>query len=141
MEHIPTFSQEAEDLGISIRRKLFGEDRVEAQRKSAEDPFMRDFYETLNHHCFADTWGRPGIPWKARSMITMAMLVALGKSVELKLHIGTALRNGLSKDEIKEVLLQATVYCGIPAGVEAFRTARDLFAEIDASGQGAAHGV
>jgi alkylhydroperoxidase/carboxymuconolactone decarboxylase family protein YurZ len=131
MPNIALYSEEADRTGIEIRRQLFGEARVAHLLQGEVDPFLEEFNQLLNHHCFTEIWTRPGLPRQTRSLITMAMLIALGKPAELRLHVGAALRNGVSRDEVKEVLLQATVYCGIPAGVEAFRTAREVFAEID----------
>ena len=91
------------------------------------DDFNREFTELLNTYCWNDVWNRPGLPRKMRSVLNLGMLTALGKEHELKLHLNGALNNGLSKDEIKEVLLQTAIYCRVPAAVVAFRCAREVF--------------
>ena len=93
------------------------------------DDFNREFQELLNTYCWNDIWNRPGLPRKTRSIMNLCMLTALGKGPELKLHIRGALNNGLTRDEIKEVFLQTAIYCGVPAAVEAFRCAREVFEE------------
>jgi len=91
------------------------------------DEFNREFTELLNTYCWNDIWNRPGLPRKMRSVLNLGMLTALGKEHELKLHLNGALNNGLTKEEIKEVLLQTAIYCGVPAAVVAFRCAREVF--------------
>ena len=91
------------------------------------DDFNREFTELLNTYCWNDVWNRPGLPRKTRSVLNLGMLIALGKEHELKLHLNGALNNGLTKDEIKEVLLQTAIYCGVPAAVVAFRCAKEVF--------------
>jgi 4-carboxymuconolactone decarboxylase len=89
--------------------------------------FNRPFVELLNTYCWNDVWNRPGLDRKTRSMLNLAMLSALGKEHELKLHLNGALNNGLSKEQIREVLLQVAIYCGVPAAVVAFRCAKEVF--------------
>jgi 4-carboxymuconolactone decarboxylase len=96
---------------------------------AAVDDFNRPFAELLNTYCWNDIWNRPGLDRKQRSLLNLAMLTALGKPHELKLHVNGALNNGLSKEQIREVFLQAAIYCGVPAAVEAFRVAREAFKE------------
>jgi 4-carboxymuconolactone decarboxylase len=112
--------------GLQTRRAVLGADYVDKAMASV-DEFNEEFVELLNTYCWNDIWNRPGLPRKTRSVLNLGMLVALGKEHELKLHINGALNNGLSKDEIKEVLLQTAIYCGVPAAVVAFRCARDVF--------------
>jgi 4-carboxymuconolactone decarboxylase len=112
--------------GLQTRRAVLGEDYVDKAMASV-DEFNEEFVELLNTYCWNDIWNRPGLPRKTRSVLNLGMLVALGKEHELKLHINGALNNGLSKDEIKEVLLQTAIYCGVPAAVVAFRCAREVF--------------
>jgi len=131
MSKIKNYSEDANKSGIQIRRELFGAARIDKQMQTKVDPFKEEFMQLLNHYCFTEIWTRPGLPRQTRSLITMSMLIALGKPQELRLHIGAALRNGVTKDEIKELFLQATVYCGVPAGVEAFRCASEVFAELE----------
>ena len=112
--------------GLQTRRAVLGADSVDKAMASV-DEFNEEFVELLNTYCWNDIWNRPGLPRKTRSVLNLGMLVALGKEHELKLHINGALNNGLTKDEIKEVLLQTAIYCGVPAAVVAFRCAREVF--------------
>ena len=112
--------------GLRTRREVLGADYVDKAMASV-DEFNEEFVEVLNTYCWNDIWNRPGLPRKTRSVLNLGMLVALGKEHELKLHINGALNNGLTRDEIKEVLLQTAIYCGVPAAVVAFRCAREVF--------------
>ena len=112
--------------GLQTRREVLGADYVDKAMASV-DGFNEEFTELVNTYCWNDIWNRPGLPRKSRSILNLGMLVALGKEHELKLHINGALNNGLTKDEIKEVLLQTAIYCGVPAAVVAFRAAREVF--------------
>jgi 4-carboxymuconolactone decarboxylase len=112
--------------GLQTRRAVLGAEYVD-KAMGQVDEFNEEFVELLNTYCWNDIWNRPGLPRKTRSVLNLGMLVALGKEHELKLHINGALNNGLTKDEIKEVLLQTAIYCGVPAAVVAFRAAREVF--------------
>ena len=112
--------------GLQTRRAVLGAEYVD-KAMGQVDEFNDEFVELLNTYCWNDIWNRPGLPRKMRSVLNLGMLVALGKEHELKLHINGALNNGLTKDEIKEVLLQTAIYCGVPAAVVAFRCAREIF--------------
>jgi 4-carboxymuconolactone decarboxylase len=90
----------------------------------------------VTEYCSGAVWGREELSRKTRSMLNLAMLCALNRPHELRMHINGALTNGVSREEIREVLLQVAIYCGVPAAVDAFRTAREVLAEIDHSGQG-----
>ena len=114
--------------GLQTRREVLGADYVDKATASV-DEFSAEFTELLNTYCWNDIWNRPGLARKTRSVLNLGMLVALGKEHELKLHINGALNNGLTKDEIKEVLLQTAIYCGVPAAVVAFRAAREVFSQ------------
>ena len=118
---------EREKDGLKTRTEVLGKAWVEKSQANVDD-FNREFNEYLHSHCWNDIWNRPGLPRKTRSVLNLGMLVALGKEHELKLHIRGALTNGLTKDEIKEVLLQTAIYCGVPAAVVAFRAAKEVFA-------------
>lgn len=120
--------KERYDAGLKTRREVLGAAYVDKSVATVDD-FNREFQELLNTYCWNDVWNRPGLPRKTRSVMNLCMLIALGKAHELKLHIRGALNNGLTKDEIKEVFLQTAIYCGVPAAVEAFRCAREVFAE------------
>jgi 4-carboxymuconolactone decarboxylase len=116
------------DAGHQTRKEVLGADYY-AKTTAAVDDFSRPFSELLNTYCWNDIWNRPGLDRKARSMLNLAMLSALGRTHELKVHINGALNNGLTKEEIREVFLQVAVYAGVPAGVEAFRSAKEVFKE------------
>ena len=114
------------DEGMKHRKAVLGAAYVDNSMASADD-FMMTFQEVTTEYCWGYVWGRPGLPKKTRSMLNLAMLAALNRGPELKLHVNGALNNGLTKDEIKEIFLQVAIYCGIPAGLDAFKTARDVF--------------
>lgn len=120
--------EERGKAGLKTRREVLGADYVDKAMAAADD-FNAEFVELLNTYCWNDIWNRPGLDRKSRSMLNLAMLSALGRSHELKLHINGALNNGLSKEQIKEVFLQVAIYCGVPAAVESFRCAREVFKE------------
>ncbi len=119
------------DRGMAIRRKVLGDAYVDkALAKSG--PFNEPLQELVTTYCWGWNWGREGLPLRDRSLINIAMIAVLNRSHELKIHIRGALNNGLSRDEIREVLLQVGIYAGIPAAVDSFRLANEAFAEIDA---------
>jgi 4-carboxymuconolactone decarboxylase len=98
---------------------------------SQADDFNRPLQELVTEYCWGTVWSRPGISRKMRSLINLAMLTALNRPHEVKLHLKGALNNGCSKEEIMEVLLQTAIYCGVPAAVDSFRLAREVFSEIE----------
>ena len=114
------------DAGLKTRREVLGAEYVDKAMTQVDD-LNREFTDVLNTYCWNDIWNRPGLSRKMRSVLNLGMLTALGKEHELKLHLRGALNNGLSKDEIKEVLLQTAIYCGVPAAVVAFRCAKEVF--------------
>ena len=116
------------DKGLAMRKAVLGEDYVNKSLGSA-DAFNGPFQEILNEYCWGMAWTDERLPKKTRSMLNLAMLAALNRGPELKLHVNGALNNGLTKEEIKEIFLQVAIYCGIPAGLDAFKTARDVFKE------------
>jgi len=118
------------DAGLEVRKAVLGKEFVEAAIASADD-FNRPLQELVTEYCWGAVWTREGLSRKTRSMLNLAMLTALNRPHELKMHIKGALTNGVTRDEIREVLLQTAIYCGVPAGVDAFRTAREVFAELD----------
>jgi len=120
--------KERAEAGLKTRREVLGAQYVD-KSMAAVDDFNAEFAELLNTYCWNDIWNRPGLPRKTRSMLNLAMLSALGRTHELKLHVNGALNNGLTKDEIKEVFLQVSIYCGVPAAVESFRSAQEVFKE------------
>ena len=117
------------DGGMKIRREVLGAEYVDRNMASA-DEFSMAMQDLTTRYCWGDIWARPGLDRKQRSMINLAMIAALNRPHELKAHVKGALNNGLTKDEIKEVLLQVAVYAGIPAGMDSFRLAREVFAEM-----------
>jgi 4-carboxymuconolactone decarboxylase len=118
------------DRGLEIRKAVLGKEFVENSFKTADD-FNMPMQELATEYCWGWCWGREGLPLKTRSLINLAMISALNRPHELKVHVKGALNNGVTREEIAEVLLQAGVYCGVPAAVDAFRTAREVFDEID----------
>lgn len=128
------------DTGLRMRRQVLGPDYVDTSLNNAND-FMMTFQKVTTEWCWGYVWSRPGVDARTRSMLNLAMLTALNRSAELKLHVRGALRNGVTVEEIKEVLLQATIYCGIPAGLDAFKSANAIIEEIKAdSGKDADNG-
>ena len=119
--------KERYDAGLKTRREVLGAAYVDKAMAGVDD-FNQEFVEILNTYCWNDIWNRPGLSRKMRSILNLGMLTALGKEHELKLHIRGALNNGVTKDEIKEVFMQAACYAGVPCAVAAFRCAREVFA-------------
>jgi len=117
------------DRGLALRREVLGPQYVDASLKTAND-FMMAFQHITTEWCWGYAWDRPGLDRKTRSMINLAMLTALNRAPEIKLHVRGAVNNGVTVDEIKEVLLHATVYCGIPAGLDAFKAANEVLKEM-----------
>jgi 3-oxoadipate enol-lactonase/4-carboxymuconolactone decarboxylase len=116
------------DDGMRVRREVLGDEHVD--RAVAETtPFTADFQDLIARYAWGEIWSRPGLDRKTRSCITLTALTALGHFEELALHVRAALRNGLTPDEIKEVLLQAAVYCGVPAANQAFAVAQRVLTE------------
>ena len=120
--------KERHEAGLKTRREVLGAEWVDKSQASLDD-FNRPFMELVNSYCWNDVWNRPGLDRKTRSMLNLAMLSALNRPHELKLHVNGALNNGLTKEQIREVFLQVAIYCGVPAAVEAFRIAREAFKE------------
>ena len=115
--------------GVQVRRAMWGYDGADGQLDKAGD-FIWPLQEVVTKYCFGQTWTRPKLSRKVRSMITMAMLVAMARPHELKVHIQGAIAIGVSKDEIQEILLHAMVYAGVPRGVEGFRAAEEKLKEM-----------
>ena len=120
------------DKGLEIRTAVLGKDYVEKAMKSA-DEFNMPHQELVTEFCWGAVWGREGLSRKTRSMLNLAMIGILNRPHELRAHIRGAITNGVSKDEIREVFMQLTIYAGVPAGVDAFRIAREVFAEMEKS--------
>ncbi len=117
------------ETGLKIRSEVLGKEYVENSMKSADD-FNKPFQEFVTEYCWGAGWGRPGLSRKERSMLNLAMISILNRPHELKLHVRGALTNGLTKDQIREIFMQVAIYAGVPAGVDAFRQAREVFGEM-----------
>jgi len=117
---------ERRERGMKIRRDVLGDDHVDRAQASST-PLTRDFQDLITRYAWGEIWSRPGLDRRIRSCITVAMTVALNRPEELALHLRGALRNGVTVDELREILLQTAVYCGIPAANAAFRVAEDVF--------------
>jgi len=116
------------ETGLGIRTDVLGKDYVENALRTA-DEFNQPFQELVTEYCWGAVWGREGLSRKTRSMLNLAMIGILNRPHELKAHVAGALRNGVTKDEIREVFMQLAIYAGVPAGVDAFRVAREVFAQ------------
>jgi len=124
-------TSETYEKGLALRKEVLGADYVARSFANADD-FSRPMQELSTEYCWGQIWSREGLSRRDRSLLNIGMLCALNRPHELKLHVKAAITNGLSRDEIREALLQAAVYCGIPAGLDSTRIAREAFAELDA---------
>jgi 4-carboxymuconolactone decarboxylase len=131
----PEYQSELFKKGLAVRREVLGADYVDGSLARADD-FNAAFQQLTTEMAWGTIWTRPGLPRKTRSILNIGMLVALNRGAELRLHLRAALTNGVTRDEIKEVLLQTGVYCGIPACLEAFRIATEVFREVDEKARG-----
>ena len=122
--------ESAQERGMKVRREVLGDEHVDAVIERQTD-FTADFQDFITRYAWGEIWIRPGLDRRIRSCITLTALVALGKLDELEMHVRAALRNGLTQDEIKEVLLQSTIYCGVPATNSAFAVAQRVLADHD----------
>ena len=116
------------DKGLKIRREVLGAEYVD-KSIAAADAFNRPMQELVTEYCWGAVWGRPGLDRKTRSLLNLGMLTALNRPHEIKLHVRGAINNGVTEAEISEVLLQAAIYCGVPAAIDAFRVARETLNE------------
>jgi 4-carboxymuconolactone decarboxylase len=119
---------EEHERGMSVRREVLGDEHVDRAAERTT-PFTADFQDLITRYAWGEVWARPGLDRRTRSCITLTALVALGRDEELAMHVRAALRNGLTEDEIKEVLLQAAIYCGVPAANSAFAIAQRVLEE------------
>ena len=117
------------DRGLSVRREVLGPEYVDNSLKSA-NPFMMAFQQITTEWCWGYAWTRSGLDRKTRSLVNLAMLTALNRPHELKIHIKGALNNGLTKEEIREVFMQTAIYCGFPAAIDSMRAAKEVFVEL-----------
>jgi 4-carboxymuconolactone decarboxylase len=121
--------KETFDKGLAIRRAVLGSEYVDKSIAAADD-FTRPLQEIVTQYCWGEVWGRPNLERKTRSLLNLAMLSALNRPHEIKLHVRGALNNGVTRDEIREVFLQVAIYCGVPAAMDSFRIAKEVFKEM-----------
>ncbi|MBN9142340.1 MULTISPECIES: carboxymuconolactone decarboxylase family protein [unclassified Novosphingobium] len=119
------------DKGMQVRREMFGPDLAERAVATASD-FAMPFHDIMTRYCFGETWNRPDLGRRDRSLATLAMLIAQGKELEIKMHVKGGIANGLKVEEIRELVLHAMVYCGVPASFTALRAAEAAIAELEA---------
>jgi 4-carboxymuconolactone decarboxylase len=117
--------------GLSVRREVLGSEHVDRSLERLND-FNRDFQDMITRYAWGELWSRPGLPRNTRSILTLGLMVALNRMDEFRMHVRAAVRNGVSREEIKVVLLQVAIYCGVPAANSAFHAAEEVFAETDA---------
>ncbi len=118
------------EKGLKVRKEVLGDDYVNKSIAGA-DEFTRTMAEWSTAYCWGALWTRPGMDRRTRSIVNLAMISALNRPHELKLHVKAALKNGLTKEEMKEIFLQVAVYAGVPAGIDSFRIAREAFKEVE----------
>src|SRR5580700_7093718 len=126
-----TNDRERHEAAMKVRRAVLGDDHVDRTEKN-KDAFTEPFQDFITRYAWGEIWSRPGLPRNTRSLITLAMMVALNRNDEFRMHVRAALNNKVTREEIQEVLLQAAIYCGVPASNAAFHLAQEVFAEIDA---------
>ena len=124
--------QEIYDEGMAVRREVLGDAHVD-RANAAKDSFTADFQDMITRYAWGTIWTRPGLDRKMRSAVTLTALISHGHLEELAMHVRAALRNGLTRDEIKEILLQSAIYCSVPSANSAFKVAQNVFAELDAA--------
>ena len=124
-------NQDLYDTGLATRRKVLGDAYVDASLAAVTD-FSRDIQDYVTQYCWGDVWNRPGLSLQERSLINLAMITALNRPHEFKVHVRGALNNGVTREQIREVLMQAAFYCGGPAALESFRLAAEVFAQMEA---------
>ena len=122
--------QDMHARGLKNRKEVLGEAHVERSFATADD-FSKPYQDLITEYCWGAVWDRPGLPRTTRSLLNIAMLTALNREEEFKLHVRAAFRNGVTRDEIREVLLQTAIYCGVPAANAAFKQAREVFTAMD----------
>ncbi len=122
-------NRDAFEKGLKTRREVLGAEYVDQAIRNADD-FNLPLQELVTEYCWNEIWNRPGLDRKTRSIVNLAMLTALNRPHELRLHVKGAINNGLSKDEIAEIFLQSAIYCGVPAAIDSFRTAKEVFKEM-----------
>lgn len=126
-------SDSARERGMKVRRDVLGDEHVDAAIERTS-PFTEDFQDLITRYAWGEIWARPGLDHRTRRMITLTALIALGRFDELAMHLRAAIRNDLTADEIKEVLLQSAIYCGVPAANSAFAVAQRVLEEDEGAG-------
>jgi 4-carboxymuconolactone decarboxylase len=124
--------RERHSLGMKLRREVLGAAHVD-KAEATKTPFTEPFQDFITRYAWGEIWSRPGLPRHTRSLLTLAIMVALNRGDEFRMHVRAALSNKVSREEIQEVLLQTAIYCGVPAANAAFHIAQEVFAEIDAA--------
>jgi 4-carboxymuconolactone decarboxylase len=137
MEERDMDERERYDKGMTVRRAVLSDAHVERTLKR-KNAFNSEFQELITRYCWGEIWTRPGLPRHTRSLLNIAMMVALNRPDEFKLHVRGSFNNGVTKDDIKEVLLQCAIYCGVPAANSAFHMAEEVFAQMEKEGSGSA---
>lgn len=122
-------TDETFDKGVAIRDEMLGPEHGSAKLARLDD-FDRDLESLVTRYCFAEVWGREQLPRAVRSMLTIAMLVAMGRAREVRVHVMGAVNNGVTRDEIREIMIHAAIYCGVPAAVDGLRNAREVLDEL-----------
>ena len=126
------------DDGLKLRRAVLGDDYVDQSTGDVSN-FMKPLQQLVTEYCWGDIWTRPGLDRRARSIVNLSMLTALNRPNELRLHVRGAVNNGLTHDEIGEVLLQTAIYCGVPAAIDSFKIAEEVFKELESEAHGDKH--
>ena len=125
--------QDRFDAGMEVRREVLGDEHVDRAVRSTT-AFNAEFQDLITRYAWGEIWTRPGLPRHTRSLLTLALMVALNRNEEFSMHVRASANNGVTRDEIKETLLQCAIYCGVPAANTAFHLAQKVFAEMDADG-------
>jgi 4-carboxymuconolactone decarboxylase len=131
----PTDDRKRYEQGMRIRRAVLGDEHVDRAVATTTD-FNRDFQDFITRNAWGDIWARPGLSRHTRSLLTLAMMIALNRDEEFRMHVKAAFNNGVTREEIKEVLLQSAIYCGVPAANSAFHMAAEVFEEMDGKVKG-----
>lgn len=135
MQNGPEFASEQFRKGMEVRREVLGAAYVDQSMANA-DAFRAPLQKLITEWCWGEIWTRPGLSHKVRSMINLAMLTALNRPNEIRIHARGALANGVTREEIQEILLQTAVYCGVPAALDSFKVVAEVFKEVDAAANG-----
>lgn len=129
----PEFETEQFEKGLAIRRAVVGDAYVDKSLNSADD-LTAPLQKLVTEYCWGEVWGRPGLERKTRSFLNLAMLIALNRPNELRLHLRGAINNGVTREELVEVVLQAAIYCGVPASLDAMKATKEVVAEMEKEG-------